>query len=103
MSIAFSQTDDASLIRLEGAVDIGSAAELKAALLDARKAGKGIVVTLVGVSDLDVTGFQLLWAARREAKEAGMRFELAGQLPEPIQGLLAAAGLDAMTIDRQVE
>jgi anti-anti-sigma factor len=98
VSIALSQTNDASMIRLEGAIDIGSAAELKAALLDARHAGKGIVVTLGDVSELDVTAFQLLWAAQREAKEAGWGFELTGRLPEPVERSLAAVGLDVTAI-----
>lgn len=97
MSIALSQTDEASLIHLEGAIDIGAASELKAALIEARKAGKATVVTLGVLSELDVTAFQLLWAARREAKQTGLRFELA-QLPAHIQRSLADMGLSAMAL-----
>lgn len=103
MSIALNQCDDASLIQLEGAIEIGCAAELKTALLDARKAGKGIVVTLGDVSDFDVTAFQLLWAAQRDAREAGLRFAVGGQLPGPIQASLAGLGLDARALCEQVK
>jgi anti-anti-sigma factor len=102
VSIRLSQTDDASLIHLDGAMDIGAAAELKAALRDARKAGKGVVVKLGDVSEFDLTAYQLLWAAQREAKEAGLKFAVAGQLPEPIQATLAVMGLDAKALYEQV-
>jgi anti-anti-sigma regulatory factor len=102
MNIALSQTDKASLIHLEGAIDIGAASELKAALLEARKAGKGTAVTLGALSELDVTAFQLLWAAKREAKQAGRGFELA-QLPAYIQASLAEMGLDANQLSESAE
>jgi anti-anti-sigma factor len=102
VSIALSQTDGASLIRLEGGIDISSAADLKTALLDAVKAGKGVVVKLVAVSEFDLTAYQLLWAAQREAKKAGLKFAVAGQLPKPIQASLAAMGLDAGALYEQV-
>ena len=102
MSIALSQTGESSVIDLEGAIDIGSASELKVALLDALKSEKGIVVTLRDVRDLDITIFQLLWAAGRKAKQAGLRFELAGELPECIHESLSAMGLDAKLICESV-
>lgn len=102
MSIALIETDESSLIHLEGAIDIGAAAELKAALIEARKTGKGTVVTLGALSELDVTAFQLLWAAKREAKQAGLRFGLA-PLPACIQASLAEMGLDANQLSESAE
>jgi len=43
--------------------------------------GPAVQVDLEGVTDLDVTAVQLLWAARREAQDAGARFAMSGQLP----------------------
>jgi anti-anti-sigma regulatory factor len=98
VAIALSQTDEASLIRLDDAIGIACAAELKAAIVAALKAGREIRVSLDEVTDLDVTGFQVLWAAKREAKQAGVGFGLAGRVPEPVQGSLAAMGLNVMEI-----
>ena len=95
MSIALSQTEDASLIRLEGAIDIGSAAELKATLLNAVRAGKRIGVSLAQAGDLDVTAAQLLWA---EAEQNCVAFALEGQPAEHAQSLLSDAGLDLLAV-----
>ncbi len=92
MGIRLSQTEDASLIHLEGAVDIGSAAGLKATLLDALKSGKPVRVALDGCTDLDVTAVQLLWAAEREARASAVGFALAGAVPEPVWAALKDAG-----------
>ncbi len=98
MSIALSQTNGSSLIHLEGALDIGAAAELKVVLLDALKGGKRILVALDEVADMDITGFQLLWAAKREAEQTGVAFALEGQPAENARGLLADAGLDVLEV-----
>ncbi len=98
MGIALSQTDDSSLIRLEGAIDIGAAAELKAALLDAFAAGKAISVSAEAVSDFDITAYQLLWAAAREARRSGGHLAVAGQMPEPVRDALSGMGLDACAL-----
>lgn len=95
MGIALSQTDDSSLIRLEGVIDISAAAELKAALLSAIAAGSAIRVSAAAVSELDVTAFQLLWAAGREARRAGVKFMLAEQMPQPVRDAFSEMGLDA--------
>ncbi len=98
MSIALSQTEDASAIRLEGAIDISSAAELKAALLDAVKSGKRIDVSLAQAGDLDVTAVQLLWAAKREAEQNGVAFAHEGHPAEHARSLLSDAGLDMLAV-----
>ena len=98
MGIALSQNDDSSLIRLDGAVDITCAAELKAALLKAIEAGKEISICAEKVTELDVTAFQLLWAAKREGKKRGIRFALEQDLPESVRASLASAGLVGLRI-----
>jgi anti-anti-sigma factor len=98
VGIALSQTDDSSLIRLEGAVDISVAAELKAVLLRAIAKGNTIRISADAVSELDVTAFQLLWAACREAKRSGMNLVLAGETPEPVEKALSEVGLDARAL-----
>jgi len=93
MGITLGGSEDASLLRLEGVMDISVAAQLKAALVDALRAGKDVHVSAEGMKELDVTAFQLLWAAEREAKRSGVEFKLTGELPEHIQSFLTSDGL----------
>ena len=95
MGIVFSQTDASSLVLLEGAIDISVAAELKAALLEAIAAGKAIHVSAEAVSELDVTAYQLLWAAERETWQLGVKFMLTGQMPPLVKSALSDMGFEA--------
>jgi anti-anti-sigma regulatory factor len=96
MEIALNQANDASLLRLEGVMDISVAAELKAALLEAMAAGKAIRIAAGAVTELDVSAYQLLWAAEREAKRSGLQFAFTGRLSAEIEGLLANEGLEPL-------
>jgi anti-anti-sigma regulatory factor len=93
LSIELNQTGDLSLILLEGVVDIGCAEELKIALLQAMEAGREIRISTEQASGFDVCAYQLLWAAQRDAKRLGVRFEFKGELPAGIEALLASSGL----------
>jgi anti-anti-sigma factor len=99
VGIALEQGEELSVVRLEGAIDIAAAAELKQRLLEAFASGHEVRVELAGVTDLDVTAVQLLWAARRQAEVAGAGFAFAGKLPEPVTGALVHAGLDQFLTD----
>jgi anti-anti-sigma regulatory factor len=92
------QKDALTTIQLEGAIDIGCAAELKAALVEAVAPGRTIRVSAEGASELDVTAYQLLWAASREAKRSGAWLVLAGRMPEPVRVTLAEMGLDVSAL-----
>ena len=94
MSIALNESDESSLVRLDGAIDISSAADLKTALIGALQNGKQVCVSVEKASDLDVTAFQLLWAAKREAERLGVPFALEGSLSETIRNSLRSSGLD---------
>jgi anti-anti-sigma factor len=92
--ITLEQSEGLNEIRLEGAIDIASAAELKALLLQALASGSEVRVLLQDATELDVTAVQLLWAAGREARNAGSVFTLVEPLPEEITKALAEAGLE---------
>jgi anti-anti-sigma regulatory factor len=98
LGIALKQRKESSAIRLDGLIDIASAAELKAILLDALKRGKAVRVALQTNVDLDVTAVQLLWAAEREARASGVGFALASPVPEPILSVLKEAGFEKFPI-----
>jgi anti-anti-sigma factor len=96
-----SETLDATVvdrvIRLQGPVDIASAAGLKQQLQEALQSGDEIRISLQEVSELDVTAVQLLWAARRAARAAGVGFQVLLP-PAEVVGLLAEAGLESFVV-----
>jgi len=99
--ITLEQSEDISVLRLEGAIDIASAAELKKLFIQAFASGHDVRVEMDGATDLDVTAVQLLWAARREAKVSGVEFALTGEVPEAVTSALRQAGFTklAATMD----
>lgn len=94
MPVTLERSEELSLIRLDGAVDITCAAELKSLLIEALASGKPVEASLESVTDLDVTATQLLWAARREAETSGVGFALLDPIPEPLTSALLHAGFE---------
>ncbi len=92
--VTLEQNEKGNTIRLEGAVGIDSAGELKALLLKALEPGREVRIALEGAADLDVTAIELLWAARREAKVSGVKFAFAEGAPEAVTAALAEAGFE---------
>ena len=100
MPIALEQAETQNVIRLEGAIDISSAAELKTLLQQALGAGKEVHLSLEHATALDVTAVQLLWAAGRQAKGTGIEFTLVGPVPEEISTALGDAGFESFLISK---
>lgn len=73
MPISSEQLDDHSILRLEGACTVSSAAEMKSLLLAGLGSGKELRVDLERAEEIDITVLQLLWAAEREARRTGGR------------------------------
>jgi anti-anti-sigma regulatory factor len=94
MPVTLKLGKDKSALRLDGQIDIASAAELKQAMLDAISAGKKVSLSLQRVTDLDVTAVQLIWAAQREARSAGIEFAFDKREPQEVTASLADVGLD---------
>lgn len=92
MAIAFRQDETENVVALDGAIDISSAAELKAALLEALGSGSKTSVSLEAGTYMDVTAVQLLWAAAEQARRSGGSFEVSGQVPAAVASALADAG-----------
>jgi anti-anti-sigma regulatory factor len=93
MPVTVAQSETLCLIRLEGELNIASAAELKKLLLEALAGEAELQVELGNAAELDVTILQLLWAGERAARVAGKGFALAGSVPEQIAIAVAEAGL----------
>lgn len=92
MSIALEHDEARSLIRLEGALDIASAAELKKMLLKVLEPGREVRICFARIASLDATVLELLWAAQRAARCSDVRFVLAGQVPARVSAALAETG-----------
>jgi anti-anti-sigma factor len=98
MPVSCDEGETLSLIHLQGDVSISSAAEFKQVLLRALAHGKAIDIDLACVTEIDITALQLLWAAEREAKGAGIGFSLVGQRPEHVSTALAVAGFESFPL-----
>jgi len=96
--VTLEENDALSQIRLEGAIDIGCAAELKTLLVRALNSGKEVRLAIDGATHLDMTAIQLLWAAEREAAKSGAGFALGGPMAEGIAAGLREAGFDKFPV-----
>ena len=93
MPLTLKQRDESSLLCLEGTVDIACAAELKALLIEGLSGAKPVRVSIEKAASLDVTAVQLLWAAARESRAAGVELTLDGPVPAPVLAGLGSVGL----------
>lgn len=94
LPVSLEQDGALSRIRLQGAIDIGCAQELKQLLVQGVTAGVELHVLLAEATDLDVTAMQLIWAARRSAEVSGVAFMISGAEPESVSSALGNAGLE---------
>lgn len=72
MSVTMQRRETDLVLRIEDAVNVTSAEELKSLLLEGLVSGRGLHVDLEHAQEIDVTAMQLLWAARREADRKGI-------------------------------
>ena len=93
MPATVEERENTSLVCLEGAIDIASAAEMKSVLLNALASKKKIRLTLESATELDITALQVLYAAERDAAKTGILFALDGSVPDEISAAMTAAGL----------
>jgi anti-anti-sigma regulatory factor len=103
MPVTLEPGESSTLIRLEGAVDISSANELKQLLLQALGSGRKLYVSLANAKSLEVTIIQLLWAAERQSRASGIGFALAGAVPEGILSNLALDGFQAFPVPAEAQ
>ena len=98
MPVTLEQKDALAFIQLEGAIDVGCAAELKELLMEKLKSSSAVYVSLESATGLDVTAVQLLWAAAREAQRLGVEFRFKGQMPEALRCGLAEVGMEEFPV-----
>ena len=98
MGFTLEQDLESTLIRLDGTVEVASAAEFKQILMDALHRARPVRVALEAVTGIDVTGVQLLWAAQREANSCGVPFTAASALPDAVAAHLRGLGFDGFPV-----
>lgn len=103
MPLTLDQSESVCLVRLEGEINIALAAELKTLLLQTLACGKDLHLDIEGVSELDVTALQLLWAARRDARGAGLKFTMAGQVPPVLASSWKEAGFEKFPLESDLD
>ena len=101
MPVAIEQSAENSTVLLSGDVGIGAARELRGALIEALTSGRGLRIDLSGVTSLDVTTLQLLWAAERAAAKDGTKLLLNRPIPKGVEQAMNLAGLKGLAVDTQ--
>jgi anti-anti-sigma factor len=97
--VTFDRSVTPRVIRLEGEIDIASARALKEALLEALTSDGESRISLAAVTGMDATAVELLWAAERDAKAAGVALALEGPVPKPLREALREAGFERFPLD----
>lgn len=86
------QSGSACVLKLKGRCTVEHATELKTVLIDALYTQEHLVVTLDGVSDLDLSCLQVLCSAHGTSLKRNKRFILDGILPEAFKRIVEDAG-----------
>ena len=103
MPVTFDRSEAPGVIRLEGDIDIASAAQLKEVLLEALALRGEAQISLETAAGIDITAVQLLWAAEREAKASGVVLALKGPVPETLRATLHEAGFESFPFTNDAE
>jgi ABC-type transporter Mla MlaB component len=97
--VTLEREEELSRIRLEGEVGIAAAAELKSLLVQALGSGRQVRVSLLSLTELDVTAVELLWAALLQAKASNLSFTIEAPVPSMVTSALLQAGFDEFAAD----
>ncbi len=85
--------DDGISLTIEGAMSIGNAAALHAELVSCLEQSKGLSLDLVGVSECDASGVQIVLAARKSLEAAGRPFGIT-RSSASVDDAIVRAGLE---------
>jgi anti-anti-sigma regulatory factor len=88
-----------SVVSLDGDVDIRAATELKDILLAALLTRQELRVELAGLTTLDITILQLLWAARLAAARSDTKLILAGPVSEGAKQAMDLASMPPVDLE----
>jgi len=83
---------ETKVITINGNMTIQHADEIKKVLLEALAGNDRLQLELEGISEVDLTGLQLICAAHRSAIKLGKRFLVNFSVNEPIKTIVQDAG-----------
>ena len=98
MSVMIEQGAIFSTVRLGGDIGICAAVELRGVLIEAISSGLDIKVEFAGVTALDITTLQLLWAADLAADRAGTKLLQSGPIPAAVEAAMDLARIERLTV-----
>jgi anti-anti-sigma factor len=81
-------------LKASGMVTIAAAAQFKQALQEALEAGPALELDLSGLTQIDLSGLQLLCATHRSAEQAGKQFHIINKGNEVFRNSVADAGFN---------
>jgi len=83
---------DLQVVSLEGGATIAEAESLQKRLTEALESTAKVLVNLSHVTQMDLAGIQVLYAARTEAGRRGVAFHLTGTVSDAAREALEAGG-----------
>ncbi|MBR4373236.1 MAG: STAS domain-containing protein [Treponema sp.] len=86
-------------VKWQGNAGIEQAHVLRDEILEAFKKTTKIRLDISEVEDIDITGIQIIIAARREAESTGKSFHITGKIPKAIEEFITAS---AITLDEYI-
>lgn len=81
-----------TLVAINGAMTVGNAVELRERLLEAFAGGEPVELSLAGMTDIDVTGLQLVCSCHKTAMARGVEFTVTDGT-EALSFVAAVAGM----------
>ncbi len=97
MPAAINQSAKGFNVRLDGDIGIEAMLELKRVLIEAL-AGPELKLEFAGVTVVDVTTLQLIWATEQAAAKAGVKLLLSDPIPPEMQLAMDLAGLERFAV-----
>ena len=92
-SIKITRRKDRTLVAVNGPMTIGQAGELRAGLLKAFDLGKRVELSLTGVTEVDITGLQLLCSSHRTSLAKELDLSVTGADGERFSSVALLAGM----------
>lgn len=85
--------DKFETVKWQGTAGIEQAHSLKDGILAAFKKNSEVRLDISEVEDIDITGIQIIIAARKEAEKNGKSFFITGKIPNAIEEFIASSSI----------
>jgi anti-anti-sigma regulatory factor len=92
-AVAMTKKKHVTVVAISGAMTIDRIAELRSGLLRAFGLGKGVQLSLAAVSEVDLTGLQLICSAHRTALVRGLELSVVGCEEKAVATVAREAGM----------